>query len=187
MPKNSTNIYQAARLGAGLTQEQAAELLALGVRTLADYEIGQRRPPAQTVDRMARLYGSPGLRLDHARESDELGIIPPGAVPRPIEQAALAMALQWRSLEPHVRRFMEIARDGRVDESEEIDLEAVQASVADFVATLLSVRCAKKERPDGGTSKRSSSQRTENHCTSIVSGFSGDCKSFFAGTEVSAK
>ena len=39
------NIYKAARRAAGFTQERASELLGVSVRSLADYETGQRLPP----------------------------------------------------------------------------------------------------------------------------------------------
>ena len=41
---SNRNIYAAARNAAGLTQERAAECLAISVRSLADYESGVRLP-----------------------------------------------------------------------------------------------------------------------------------------------
>ena len=40
MQNDCGNIYRSARKFAGLTQERAAELLGLSVRSLADYETG---------------------------------------------------------------------------------------------------------------------------------------------------
>ena len=40
MPGYSTNIYQMARLAAGLTQEKAAELLDASVESVKAYETG---------------------------------------------------------------------------------------------------------------------------------------------------
>lgn len=157
MPRSQQNIYQSARLSAGLTQEQAAEALHVGETTLRGYESGRVVPPDETVLLMARTYGADRLRLEHACATDKLGIIPDQAAPLPMEQSALRMCRQLRELEPHVRRYMEIAEDGAVDKSEEVDLQAVQAAVGRFVATCLAVQCIKKDRPDGGTSKRSSS------------------------------
>ena len=58
MQNGCTNIYQNARKIAGLTQERAAELLGLSVRSLADYESGLRLPPNDIADRMVTVYNS---------------------------------------------------------------------------------------------------------------------------------
>lgn len=159
MQRRQQNIYQSARVAAGLTQEQAAETLHIGETTLRGYESGRVTPPDETVVLMAEAYRTPWLRLAHGAARDKLGLLPEDAAPLPMEQSALRMCRQLRELEPHVRRYMEIAEDGAVDKSEEVDLQAVQAAVGRFVATCLAVQCCgtKKDRPDGGTSKRSSS------------------------------
>jgi len=59
MNKNSMNIYKLARKEAGLTQEEAAEKLHVGVRTLAEYESGRVRPNDDIVEMMTRIYGTP--------------------------------------------------------------------------------------------------------------------------------
>ena len=116
MLPRSRSIYSRARVYAGISQEAAAELLNLSVRALADYESGQRRPPAQTVDQMASLYAAPGLRLDHARETDELGMIPQSATACSIEQATLRIGKCLRRLRQNddAGRLIEIAEDGEV-------------------------------------------------------------------------
>ena len=44
MPKGSGNIYQTARKAAGLTQEAAAERLAVSDTSIRAYESGERLP-----------------------------------------------------------------------------------------------------------------------------------------------
>lgn len=68
-----TNIYQNARKAAGLTQERAAELLglSLSLRSLADYESGLRVPPNDVADRMATVYNSQLLAVQHLRAAAE--------------------------------------------------------------------------------------------------------------------
>ena len=58
LPEGRTmpNIYQAARIAKGITQERAADAIPCSVRSLADYESGARVPPAETVVRMAEIY-----------------------------------------------------------------------------------------------------------------------------------
>lgn len=56
------NIYQAAREGASLTQEAAAERLGWSVRNLQAIEQEERVPTAVRVAEMAELYRAPWLR-----------------------------------------------------------------------------------------------------------------------------
>ena len=158
MPRRQQNIYQSARIAAGLTQEAAAEALNLGETTLRGYESGRTVPPDETVLLMIDAYDAEWLRVAHAVATDRLGLLPPDAGPLPMEQSALRMCRQLRELEPHVRRYMEIAEDGEADESEAVDLRKVQRAVSRFVSLCLAVQCvdAKKERPEAATSKRPS-------------------------------
>jgi len=186
MRTRQRNIYQAARLAAGLTQEAAAETLHVGETTLRGYESGRVVPPDETVVLMAEAYRTPWLRLAHGAARDKLGLFPEDTAPLPMEQSALRMHRQLRELEPHVRRYMEIAEDGAVDKSEEVDLQAVQAAVGRFVATCLAVQCIKKDRPDGGTSKRSDSQpgKAKNLDKTIISKIPQNASKIGAGKAV---
>ena len=184
MLPRSRSIYSRARVYAGFSQEAAAELLNLSVRALADYESGQRRPPAQTVDQMASLYAAPGLRLDHARETDELGVIPRDAIPRSVEQVALRLGVKHRAAPRYLHRLQEIAEDGWVSPDEAEDFADIQRFVAAFVADCLALGAcegAKKERPDVGASKRSSSAgiHPENHSKNSIAGKSSERKENF--------
>lgn len=193
MPGNSRNIYQAARLRAGLTQEQAAEVLNLGVRTLADYEIGQRRPPSQTVAQMARAYGSPGLRLEHARDTDELGIVPPKAAPQPLPLAVLQLVnrVQRFAARGLDRRLMDIAEDGVIDEREQDDFAAILDAIGGIVGAGMQVGVcvpAKKEdRPDVGASKRSVIPSHEINSNAIIAHRPGNASGKCAGKAVTWK
>ena len=55
MQADCRNIYQAARKVAGLTQEKAAEMIGISVRSLADYETGVRIPSNATVELMVMV------------------------------------------------------------------------------------------------------------------------------------
>ena len=50
-------IYRRLRKEAGYSQEKAAELLDIGLRTLQSYEEGERSPSFETAVKMADLYG----------------------------------------------------------------------------------------------------------------------------------
>lgn len=170
MQRNSTNIYKAARARAGITQERAAELLDMSVESVKAYETGIRVPPASTVASMAKTYGAPGLRLEHARATDELGLIPEAAQPRSLEQNALRWPRLARTLTLVLPRLTEIAEDGRVDAEEAEDFDDIQTFIGtEVAAACLEMQCcegAKRERPDVGASKRSGSKgyaTTKNH------------------------
>ena len=164
MQEGYTNIYQTARRRAGLTQEQAAELLNLSVESVKAYETDVRVPPAATVAVMADVYDSPGLRLEHARRTDELGIIPEDARPRSFPLAVMQLynyMLEWAS-KRRGQQLLKIAEDGVIDEDERPLYEEIVRELESMTAALLSLMCCegiKKERPDVGASKRSEVKR----------------------------
>ena len=185
MQTKSRSIYSCARVAAGITQEAAAEALNLSVRALADSETEQRRPPAPTVAQMAALYRAPGLRLQHARETDELGIIPRSAEPCSLEQAALRLDNRLRRLcrTDRAGRLSEIAEDGVIDETEMTDYQQIVDELRELQAAILALevfRGTKKDRLDGGTSKRSILSKTENHSNNSISVSEPNCNSNFA-------
>lgn len=183
MSQDNGNIYKTARMSAGFSQEKAAELLDVSVESIRAYETGQRVPPDLIVAIMAERYTAPWLVLEHAVLTDVLGLIPKGVRRRTFAQAVLHLLRLWRELGRHERRLMEIAEDGRVDEDEAEDYDAISDFVGSFVAACLELQCCesvKKERPEGGASKRSRSQgKPENHSKAIISGFPAECNSFF--------
>lgn len=160
MQQSCTNIYKTARANAGLTQERAAELLALSVESVKAYETGVRVPPASTVAAMSEVYGSPGLRLEHARATDELGIIPEAARPREFPLAAMQFynyLLDWAG-KHRGQQILKIAEDGVVDENERPLYDEIVCELEGMAAALLSLMCcegAKRERPEEAPSKRS--------------------------------
>ena len=56
MTDNSVNIYKAARMASGLTQERAAELLGCSTRTIAAYEQGEDPLTVVEAARYSRLH-----------------------------------------------------------------------------------------------------------------------------------
>ena len=72
MQNESKNIYQTARRAAGLTQEAAAEQLAVSVESLRAYETGVRVPGNDIVERMVVCYDKQYLAYQHLHESNVL-------------------------------------------------------------------------------------------------------------------
>ena len=67
MSKECENCYKTSRISAGLTQEQAAELLHIGVRQLSDYENGHVQVPGDVLTAMVREYNCAKLPAQHIR------------------------------------------------------------------------------------------------------------------------
>jgi transcriptional regulator with XRE-family HTH domain len=68
MSKECVNRYQTSRVNAGLTQEQAAALLHISVRTLSDYE-NSKIPPDDIVAAMTKIYRDKKLISHYIREA----------------------------------------------------------------------------------------------------------------------
>ena len=65
MQNGGGNIYQTARKSAGLTQEAAAERLAVSLTSLRAYEGGERVPAGDVVARMCLVYDTQFLGVQH--------------------------------------------------------------------------------------------------------------------------
>lgn len=184
------NIYKSSRADAGLTQEQAAELLSCSVESIRAYETGQRTPPDEAVRLMADLYGAPWLLIEHARETDKLGLIPRSAGAKPFVLATIQLCnhmIAWAERQ-RARQLLRIAEDGIVDEEERPLYDEIAVELEGIAAAWLSLRCSggtKKERPDSGLSKRSDFRGDhENHRMSIIHDSRGKTSPNFAGREV---
>ena len=142
MEDNMSNIYQAARLQKGITQERAADAIPCSVRSLADYESGVRIPPSETVVRMAEIYDAQYLCYQHLRQTSEIArrLIPdvrecalPEAVLRLIDEIYdFADAREDR-------RLIAIAKDGTIDENELPEFDRIVSKLADIIQAALAV------------------------------------------------
>lgn len=125
--ENTTNddyrtMYARHRRAAGITQEKAAELLGVAVRTVSNWETGVCVPPDDKVALMCDAYPAPTLALEHLRASSALaaGLIPE-AVQLPLAQAVAQLLYCMRQFEQKHRAddLIWISSNGRVDEGEQ--------------------------------------------------------------------
>lgn len=164
MPEAYTNIYQRARKAALLTQERAAEQLDLSVESVKAYELGGRLPPNATVARMVQIYGTPWLAMEHLQATEApLEVLPPVRV-QGLSTATLFLIDKATALSDEYRELVRIAADGKIDETEEQDFEAIKAAIRDVIQAGYQVIYTddagiKKNRPEAATSKRFSSER----------------------------
>lgn len=167
------NIYQRARKVTLLTQEEAAERLHISPETLKRYEGGRLTPPDETVARMCEVYGVSWLALEHAKATDRLGILPE-LEPKPLPMATISLTNRLRDAADRLAGLLRIAEDGMIDDAERPEFDDIVQDLRETIAAAYQVIYAdgaKKERPEAGTSKRSSFQgrSLENHCTNSIS------------------
>lgn len=185
------NLYQRARKTTCLTQEQAAERLDVSETTVKAWEQGTRVPDNETVARMAELYGTPWLALEHLRSAGStLGVIPEVTV-QSLPTAAITLINRVLDFaERHRdRQLLRIAEDGVIDEKERPDFDAIVQDLDDIVGAALQVKYTsdappeiKKERPEAGTSKRSGSANfSASDCKNIISHRQRIARASFAG------
>lgn len=168
MERECPNLYKRARLSAGLTQEAAAERLDLSPESMKQYEGGHRVPPDDVVARMVEVYRLPWLALEHSQATDTLGVLPE-VEPRPLPMASIALRNRLHDATGRLDALLRIAEDGVIDDTERPEFDDIVSELRETMAAIYQVIYsgddAKKERPDGGTSKRSKG----NGCGSVKS------------------
>lgn len=145
--ENYDNLYARYRKAAGMTQERAAELLGVAVRTLQAWERGERDVPALRVLAMCDIYTAPTLAIEHLRFSNEIAsdILPPvRAVP--VAQAVCALISQMRRVEElHTGdKLLDIAADGKVDQIEKPDYDRLLIELEPLIGAVMSLKYARE-------------------------------------------
>lgn len=126
--KEYQNKYQAAREGAGLTQEAAAERLGWSVRCLQDIEQESREPSPEKVAQMAEAYRAPWLHGYYCNRCP-LGCVwrrPESDVE--LQQLALEVGLEAEDADQERRDAYELARialDRKIDDEEFPQFQAI--------------------------------------------------------------
>lgn len=69
MQEFAENVYRVARMRAGMTQAEAADAIAVSVRSISDYEIGKTGVPDEVALLMVKAYSAPWLRLEHLKRN----------------------------------------------------------------------------------------------------------------------
>lgn len=145
MYTNDRNIYQAARKTAGITQERAAEMLAVSVESIRAYETGVRTPPNDVVSLMVIAYNSPVLAYQHLRASADMARrILPEVKERDLPQATMRLINRiYKFADDHRdRELMRITEDGIIDRDERPYFDAITAELEDIIQAALELRCS---------------------------------------------
>lgn len=147
MPKGSGNIYQTARKAAGLTQEAAAERLAVSDTSIRAYESGERLPGDDVVARMCAVYGVQYLGLQHLQlKSALLPECVQYARPEPLPVATIKLVRRVLAFAEAHRsdQLLEIAEDGVIDETERQRFDEIAAELGDIVQAALALQYAEE-------------------------------------------
>lgn len=140
--QETSNIYQTARKSSGLTQEAAAERLAVSVESLRAYETGIRIPGNDIVERMITIYNTQFLAVQHIQSTSHL--LPTcmqELQPAPLPQATIKLINRILAFAKKHRddQLMAIAEDGVIDASERPDFDAITADLQEIVRAALAV------------------------------------------------
>lgn len=142
MQNGGGNIYQTARKSAGLTQEAAAERLAVSLSSLRAYEGGERVPAGDVVARMCIVYDTQFLGVQHLQL---FGSLLPECVqevrPERLETATIKLVRRIMQFADGHRndRLLEIAEDGTIDEAERSEFLAITAELNEIIKSALAL------------------------------------------------
>lgn len=132
----------------GMSQERLAEYLRIDPRTLRRYESGEISTPDTVMLEVAELAGRPLLVARHYKSkygiSDE--ILPPiEAVPLAVAVVNLLSELEQLERNRVASRLLEMARDGVIDPSEELDFRMVMDKLDGVRRAVELVRYARRD------------------------------------------
>lgn len=147
MPKDGGNIYQTARKAAGLTQEAAAERLAVSDTSIRAYESGERLPGDDIVARMCAVYNVQYLGLQHLQlKSALLPECVQYARPEPLPVATIKLVRRVLAFAEAHRsdQLMAIAEDGVISDSERTLFDEIAGELGDIVQAALALQYAEK-------------------------------------------
>ncbi len=148
MQNDCRNIYKTARQVAGLTQERAAEMLGISVRSLADYEQGIRIPQNHVVDGMVTVYNSQLLGIQHLRESANMArsLLPDVQEMRLPEAVLTLIDAIYDFADDRVdRELIDIARDGVIADDEKERFSRIVEKIRTITSAAMVVSCARTE------------------------------------------
>lgn len=137
--------YKYCREAAGFTQEQAAPLLHIGVRTLSSYETGTLKTPDDIVDAMVRLYQTPILAWWHMKQGILGKYLPDTNIPSDECAMTLDLILAGDELGEAITDMKEIMADGQIDQYEMPRAHSIAAIVEKARSRLASASLHFKE------------------------------------------
>jgi DNA-binding XRE family transcriptional regulator len=139
MISGDINIYKSGRVSAGLTQEHAAELIGVSVRSLIAYEVYERIPSDNIVHRMIEIYKTRHLAYQHIKRNSDLGRYLPDVSFEDLPRGVIALQNEMEDVMCKSRRIREIARDGCISEEESKDWKMIVKELNEMTGAALSL------------------------------------------------
>lgn len=147
MQSECTNIYKIARVTAGQTQERFAEMVGVSVEAIKQYENDTILPSDKVVARMCEVSGHNLLGLWHLRHKSQVAAdILPEVEKCSLPQAVIQLICRIRDFANNHRTddLMNIAADGRIDESERELFDKIVTELNELVQAAMTVKYAKE-------------------------------------------
>ena len=148
MQDSYRNICRIGRKAAGMTQERWAEAVGCSVEAIRGYERGEYMPSDDLAMRMADAAGMPVLSHWHLFNKSALAreLLPEVQVlSLPMAVVRLLAAVQKFAAAHRGDRLLEIAADGRIDEFEQMDFQAILTELQGITTAAAEVKYAREE------------------------------------------
>lgn len=145
MQESYRNICRIARQTAGLTQERFAEQIDVSVESVRLYEAGKGMPSDDVVTRMIEVAGMPVLGYWHLLNKSRIAAdILPELQECSLPQAVIQLICRMRDFGKKHRTdtLLEIAEDGRIDEYERPEFDAIVDELGEIVKAAMQLRYA---------------------------------------------
>lgn len=141
MSKEFGNYLKSCRKAALLTQDEASEKLRISTRSLAAYEAEETAPPEDMIIAMTEVYNSKTLAFYYLKYQNAVGkLFLPDFKHEGIATAVIKLKKEIMDIQRMEYRILEIASDGKVDESEKIDWEKIKERIEEAAAAALAIR-----------------------------------------------
>lgn len=138
------NIYQSARITAGLTQERWSEVLGISAGAVRQYESGEILPSDEVVIRMAEVTGQHIICYWHLIQKSRVAAqILPDLERKDLPEAVLQLLVQVTEFQEHgLRELTRIAADGKVSAEERQDFDMALAQLGDLISSAFCIKYA---------------------------------------------
>lgn len=145
MKSESRNIYKRSRENADISQEYAAEHLPISIRQLSDYENDRCKSgvPDEIVAIMMKLYKDKYLGYLHLRKNPVGMILLPDISEVDLAKCVLKMQKEIKDVQDINADIVNIACDGKIDNSEQKLWKSVGKEVFEMAGAALAVSYSK--------------------------------------------
>lgn len=145
MKENFLNIYQAARIHAGFTQETASELLHLSTRTLSDYENGKYKVPDEMVVSMTEKYNAPWLPLMHLKNI-AIGVDLDDVCFKELSGSTIGFQSSLSNIQDILRNLIDVVSDDEISTDEIPTVNKIQEKLFHLLISTLNLIISLQEK-----------------------------------------